>query len=137
MDDLKNSKCAKLNKHLFDPSSAGKKRKKKQECDPVIWMRSQLAAWSLENNIAAVSEHHFIESLDNPRQWRFDFAIPSLKLAYEYEGIFSPKSRHTTLTGYQGDIEKYNAAAERGWQVIRYTNKNYKDFSQDLKKIKL
>src|SRR5690606_12286833 len=31
------------------------------------------------------------------RGWRFDIAVPSMKLAIEYEGIFSEKSRHTGL----------------------------------------
>ena len=42
-------------------------------------------------------------------------------MAFEYEGIFSKKSRHTSISGYTGDIEKYNSAAIQGWIVIRAT----------------
>lgn len=58
---------------------------------------------------------------DEVREWRFDAAWPGLKVAFEYEGIFSKKSRHTSISGYTGDIEKYNAAAIQGWIVIRAT----------------
>ena len=33
------------------------------------------------------------------RKWRFDFAIPEMKIGIEYNGIMSAKSRHTTITG--------------------------------------
>ena len=65
----------------------------------------------------AVTEHTFAK----PRRWRFDFAWPAIKVAVEYEGIFSAKSRHTTPTGYSGDAEKYSTAAALGWCVIRVT----------------
>ena len=63
------------------------------------------------------SEYFF----DEYREWRFDAAWPGIKVAFEYEGIFSKKSRHTSITGYTGDIEKYNSAAIQGWIVIRAT----------------
>lgn len=45
------------------------------------------------------------------------------KLAIEYEGIFGGgKSRHTTVSGYTGDVEKYNAAQSLGWTVLRISN---------------
>lgn len=66
------------------------------------------------------------------RRWRFDFAIPSLKIGIEYEGLNSNQSGHTTLLGYTKDCEKYNAAALEGWTVLRYTTRNYKKFSEDL-----
>jgi hypothetical protein len=55
------------------------------------------------------------------RKWRFDWCFPSGKIALEYEGIFSRKSRHTTKAGYSGDCEKYNHAALLGWRVFRFT----------------
>ena len=75
-----------------------------------------------------VTEHKF----DEKRRFRFDWAIPSLKLAIEYEGIFSEKSGHTTITGYASDIEKYNLAQLQGWKVLRYTALNYADLAQDI-----
>jgi len=75
-----------------------------------------------------IAEHRFHET----RQWRFDIAIPSLKIAIEYEGIMSRKSRHTTVTGYTKDCEKYNAATIAGWRVLRYNALNYKSVGEDM-----
>lgn len=75
-----------------------------------------------------IAEHRFNET----RQWRFDIAIPSLKIAIEYERIMSRKSRHTTVTGYTKDCEKYNAATIAGWRVLRYNAINYKSLGDDL-----
>ena len=55
------------------------------------------------------------------RLWRFDFAWPDVKVAIEYEGLMSAKSRHTTVSGFSDDCEKYNAAAQLGWAVYRFT----------------
>ena len=79
-------------------------------------------------NIDFVSEFKFHET----RQWRFDISIPSLKIAIEYEGIMSRKSRHTTIIGYTKDCEKYNAATIAGWRVLRYNAINYKSLGDDL-----
>lgn len=68
------------------------------------------------------------------RKWRFDFAIPAIKVAIEYEGLFSEKSGHTTATGYTGDTAKYNAAQAMGWKVLRFTALNYKDLLSELNK---
>ena len=56
-----------------------------------------------------------------PRRWRFDLAWPALKVACEYEGLHAAKSRHTTVTGFMADCEKYNAATLAGWRVYRVT----------------
>ena len=72
---------------------------------------------------------------DEKRRFRFDWAIPELKLAIEYEGIFSKKSRHTTVSGYSTDVEKYNLATTQGWIVLRYTAANYLNFENDLNKL--
>lgn len=72
---------------------------------------------------------------DPERMWRFDFAVPKKKIAWEYEGLNSKKSRHTTKTGFTGDTEKYNEATAQGWRVIRYTALNYKDLIRDLNKL--
>jgi hypothetical protein len=60
------------------------------------------------------------------RRFKFDIAFPKKKIAIEYEGIFSNKSRHTTMGGYAKDCEKYNLAAQLGWKVFRYTSKSLK-----------
>lgn len=57
------------------------------------------------------------------RLFRFDFALPHLKIAIEVEGgVFGrAKSRHTTGSGYTRDCVKYNLAAAEGWRVLRFT----------------
>ena len=72
---------------------------------------------------------------DDVRKFRFDYAISSLMIAIEYEGIMSDKSRHTTIGGYSKDIEKYNLAVTQGWKVLRYTAMNYLELYTDLEKI--
>ena len=79
-------------------------------------------------------ESEFIFSKE--RKFRFDWAVPQILVAIEYEGIFSEKSGHTTLSGYKKDIEKYNLATKLGWKILRYTADNYLDFENDLKIIK-
>lgn len=76
----------------------------------------------------------YVEELvfDDVRKFRFDWAITSLKIAIEYEGIFSNKSRHTTISGYTEDCEKYNLAIANGWRVLRYTAINYTNLQKDL-----
>ena len=66
------------------------------------------------------------------RKWRFDFAIESLRIAIEYEGIMSEKSRHTTITGMSADCDKYNTAQLLGWKVLRFTALNYKNLASIL-----
>ncbi len=72
---------------------------------------------------------------DEVRKFRFDWAIPSLMIAIEFEGIMSEKSRHTTKTGYSKDTEKYNLAAISGWIVLRYTVLTYGNLERDLLKL--
>lgn len=85
------------------------------------------------------------------RKWRFDFALlrgvtleqvrqmewkeENQVAAIEYNGLLSEKSRHTTITGYSGDMEKINAAQQLGWIVLQYTALNYTNVFQDLKQI--
>lgn len=78
-----------------------------------------------------VTEHKF----DNVRRFRFDWAIIDLKIAIEYEGIISEKSRHTSMDGFSNDCVKYNLAIANGWRVLRYTAINYQNLETDLLKI--
>lgn len=65
-----------------------------------------------------ILEHKFHPS----RKWRFDLAIPSVKLAVEIEGAVYTNGRHTRGTGFLNDIEKYNEAAMLGWTLLRFTH---------------
>lgn len=69
------------------------------------------------------------------RKWLFDYAIPEKKIAIEYEGLFSRKSRHTTKVGYTNDAEKYNTAQIMGWVVLRYTALNLSSLREDLENV--
>lgn len=69
------------------------------------------------------------------RKFRFDWFIPCLNLAIEYEGIMSSKSRHTTVSGYTGDLNKYNLALTMGFIVLRYNALNYQNAYSDVEKI--
>lgn len=62
-------------------------------------------------------EYRFSKS----RRWRFDYAFPKYQIAIEYEGLplQVAKSRHTTISGFAGDCEKYSEAAILGWRIIR------------------
>lgn len=60
------------------------------------------------------------------RRWRFDFAHIQTKTAIEIEGGAFTNGRHTRGVGYIGDMEKYNAAVELGWVVLRYTPQSIK-----------
>jgi hypothetical protein len=56
-----------------------------------------------------------------PRKWRFDYAWPASRVALEVEGGVWTNGRHTRGAGFLKDVEKYNAAAVRGWLVLRCT----------------
>ena len=69
------------------------------------------------------------------RKWRADFIIAGYPLLVEYEGI-KGKSRHTTITGYSNDCEKYNQAQIIGYTVLRYTVIHLKNPQQIIDDIK-
>lgn len=55
------------------------------------------------------------------RRWMADAAWPDIRLLVEIEGGTRSGGRHVRGDGYEKDCEKYNAAAEGGWTVLRYT----------------
>lgn len=68
------------------------------------------------------------EGLPNPeteyqfhptRKWRFDFAYPDRKIAFEYEGGIWSGGAHTRGQHFKSDCEKYNNAGLLGWTVYR------------------
>lgn len=70
--------------------------------------------------VECVSEYKFHPT----RKWRFDYAIPSCKIAIEVEGGVWTRGRHTRPKGFIGDMEKYNEACALGWRVLRVEPKN-------------
>lgn len=75
------------------------------------------------------------------RRFRADYHVPSLRLLVEYEGLVfrfnqgSGKSRHTSISGYTNDSEKYNIATLLNFKVLRYTAISYKRFADDLREL--
>jgi len=61
----------------------------------------------------------------NPaRKWKIDFSWPNHqpRLAVEIEGgSWMKKGGHTTGTGFNKDIEKYNCLALVGFYLLRFT----------------
>lgn len=94
--------------------------------DKIGWT---LKIWAKEQGLKLETEYRF-----HPvRKWKADYAIPGIKVLIEYEGLMSHKSRHTTMSGFTGDCEKYNAMQILGWKVLRYTVINVGQISEDLK----
>lgn len=143
LNDIAQSKVAHLNQHLF------KKPVKKAKGESMIggrrvvkhfpkgseeknWIEIMLIDFSQTKCLELFEEYRFTDD----RKWRFDWCIPALKLAIEYEGLMSEKSRHTTKKGFTGDTDKYNRAAADGWRVLRFTALNYKSLIDQLKELK-
>lgn len=85
----------------------------------LAWTMSTDAPWPFEGEF----KFHPI------RRWRFDWASPAIKLAVELEGVthYGPSiGRHQTAKGLEADAEKYNAAIQLGWRVLRYTQRQVK-----------
>lgn len=60
------------------------------------------------------------------RRWRFDYAIPQIRLAIEYNGHAGfvkagGMSRHGSIIGMTNDAEKINSAIASGWRVLTFT----------------
>lgn len=68
--------------------------------------------WKKNTDIPLESEYGFHLT----RKWRFDFAIPDIKLAIEVDGF----GRHTSMKGFCADLVKMNNAVKLGWSILRY-----------------
>jgi hypothetical protein len=66
---------------------------------------------------------------DENRRWRFDYAFPDSMVAIEIEGGIWINGGHNRGAGYIDNLEKYNAAIEKGWALLRYAP-NQIDFEQ-------
>lgn len=104
-------------------------KKRSKEKDWIAW---NLWTWCREKGIILKEEYIFDVG---GRKWRFDHCLESLKVGIEYNGIMSEKSRHTSIKGYSGDMEKINAASKQGWTILQYTPLNYKTLIKDLDEI--
>lgn len=68
-------------------------------------------------DVEVVKEHVFHWT----RKWRFDYAMPELKIAIEIDGGLWEYGRHNRPQGYIDDMEKLNTAASMGWLILRFT----------------
>lgn len=82
-----------------------------------------------------VTEHRFHPT----RMWRFDYAVPRIKLAVEYHGhagfVGGKVSGHSTIKGLSNDCQKLNEAQRLGWRVLAFTAWHFRE--ADRKKHKL
>lgn len=67
--------------------------------------------------VEVVAEHRFYPT----RMWRFDYAIPSHRIAIEIDGGVWIDGRHNRPKGYIADLDKFNHAAMQGWLVLKFT----------------
>lgn len=67
--------------------------------------------------VEVVAEHRFHPT----RLWRFDYAIPSHRIAIEIDGGVWNQGRHNRPKGYIADLDKFNNAAALGWRVLKFT----------------
>lgn len=78
-------------------------------------------------------EERFMHS----RDWKFDYALPDIKVAIEYQGgLFMKKGGHSNIAGQTRDWEKFNEAQIRGWLVICVNPKTIEDgtFEKQLRR---
>lgn len=105
-----------------DASAApkGKAKKPKGSAAP-LWLAAPhdpfVRLCEDELGLLCVTEYRFHPT----RRWRFDYALPSERIAIEQEGGIWTRGRHLTPKGFLRDMEKYNAATARGWRVLRFS----------------
>ncbi len=68
-----------------------------------------------------LSEYSF-DKLNSGRKWRFDYCVPSLRVAIELDGgtFQAKRTGHASGTGLRAWREKNNAAMSAGWRVWHY-----------------
>lgn len=94
--------------------------------------------WKFAGKDASANDRKVVEKLwGKPRNWRFDFAIPSLRIAWEIDGGIWVAGRHTRGSGFSKDIDKLNTAAALGWHVVRSERNNGASRQKALEAIKL
>ncbi|MCH7389539.1 DUF559 domain-containing protein [Acinetobacter dispersus] len=106
-------------KSLVKPKANRKRKPKQQEPSEgeLILMRDLRA-------LGICFEHEY--KFHPTRKWRADFLISDTKILIEVEGGIWSQGRHTRGAGYIGDMEKYNAAAILGFQVLRFSTQQVK-----------
>ena len=117
---------------ISDTKTAGKNSQKTDENIPKVKQQPEGLRF-IKQTLTLLQIAFEVEYRFHPtRKFRFDVAFPEHKVAIEYEGLVSEKSRHTTIVGYTNDCRKYNLAQGMGWRVLRYTASNYREFLSDV-----
>jgi very-short-patch-repair endonuclease len=93
------------------------------------FITAELLYFSTLNGYGLIEELVF--DREKKRKFRFDWCIPDLMLAFEYEGI----TDHATKKGIFRDVEKYNLAQAQGWRVIRLNARNYTTVRSEIRKL--
>ena len=122
--------------------------------EPSVLEVSFMRAWKLiSGDYPCPKRQHYFHPR---RKWRFDFAWEAERVAVEVEGgirthpvrcnhcrqmvqrrykkgsqkmvqVYAAMGGHLSMTNFQNDCDKYNAAAVLGWRVLRYTAKHLTD----------
>ncbi len=95
----------------------------KKKSKALDWIGWNLLYWANERTLQLEEEYKFHPE----RKWRFDYAIPSLKIAVEFNGgVFMTNGDHNSIKGITRDYDKINTAQGMGWRVIQLNAVNYK-----------
>ena len=70
-------------------------------------------------NLPQPEREHYFHPV---RKWRFDFAWPDRKLAFEIQGGIWKGGRHVRGIGFEADCEKHAEAILLGWRVFTMTS---------------
>ena len=90
------------------------------------WEREYLFA--NKRNLACCPTFMTEYSVPRPRLYRFDFALPDLMMAVEYEGGVGQQTvAHSSVSGIIRDIEKHRLATMLGWMLLRFHSKEVRD----------
>lgn len=95
-----------------------------------------MSATNIEDTLISLRINYLKEFKFLPdRRFRFDFYLPDYRTGIEYDGMFSHKSRHLTVTGFTRDCTKTNLAQLAGYRILRYTALNVSEIENDLKNL--
>lgn len=132
LSDLQKSAAGSLdsNAHIFKEPVKNKQKPLPKISVEKVFMQMELEKFCSEHGFTLETEYRF-----NPeRKFRSDWYIIELNCLIEYEGIFSNKSRHTSVTGYSNDAGKYNSCQSLGFNLLRFTALTYTTLITELQK---
>jgi hypothetical protein len=81
---------------------------------------AEAAGWDIDGNNVGKGNFKDLLLSSGLRDWRMDFAWPTLRMAVEIEGA-PGHGRHTSTKGFTADCVKYGEAQALGWTLLRFT----------------